>query len=278
MEKQKPSRKWNSFIIRSVATSSRTDIIAWVWTFVALGGVICFVDSAALGCLMFFIAASLAYSIVQADKHSDWKPVNQSLHRKIINQIPIGIVWGLLLALLIMLSFNIYSSKDFAFDLMSYQQHKAMSKILLLFGADIHFGNDAALRVAAHDGHENMVQFLLDHGANIHVEDDLPLYIASIHGHDESVKILLDHGADIHAKNDSALRGAAHHGQLSTVKLLIDHGANIAGCEGASAIEDSEKHGYPNIAAVIRSHRPIYTEKSLSCSANNLLQSLPSNK
>ncbi|TLM75173.1 ankyrin repeat domain-containing protein [Pseudarthrobacter sp. NamB4] len=126
---------------------------------------------------------------------------------------------------------------------------------------------DSAFLYAGAEGFNEMLQLTLAAGADVASTNrygGTALIPASEHGHVETVRILIGAGVPVNHVNNlgwTAMQEAIllNNGglrQQEVVRLLLDAGADpdIRDPEGRSALQNAERLGFEEIAALIRSH------------------------
>jgi ankyrin repeat protein len=126
---------------------------------------------------------------------------------------------------------------------------------------------DSAFLYAGAEGFNEVLQLTLAAGADvasINRYGGTALIPASEHGHVETVKILIAAGVPVNhvnnlgwtAMQEAILLNNGGPRQQEVVRLLLEAGANpdIRDPQGRTALQNAERLGFAEIAAIIRSH------------------------
>jgi ankyrin repeat protein len=126
---------------------------------------------------------------------------------------------------------------------------------------------DSAFLYAGAEGFNEVLQLTLAAGADVASTNrygGTALIPASEHGHVETVRILIDAGVPVNhvnnlgwtAMQEAILLNNGGPRQQEVVRLLLDAGAapGIQDPEGRTALQNAERLGFAEIAALIRSH------------------------
>jgi len=101
-----------------------------------------------------------------------------------------------------------------------------------------------------------LLQRLLQHGANPNEREwggKTPLMVATYHQFHAGIKLLLDFGADVDYSRygDTALTLAVRRGDITAVALLLNHGAGPKAGLSQALIDQANKAGDFDIAALL---------------------------